>query len=63
MAERFQSMQQRRREFGRGGGSGGGGRYRDNDNSNQFFGLGSFNSRGGSHGRDRDKLPKMNSGI
>ncbi len=64
MAERFHAMQERKREFG-GGGGGGRNRYgnRDNDGGGRFFGLGSINSRGGQNGgRDREKLPVMNSG-
>lgn len=59
MAERFHGMQERKREFG-----GGRSRYgnRDNDDGGRFFGLGSMNTRGGQHGRDRAKPPVMNSG-
>jgi hypothetical protein len=59
MAERFQGMQERKREFG-----GGRNRYgnRDNDGGGRFFGLGSINPRGGQNGRDREKPPVMNSG-
>jgi hypothetical protein len=62
MAERFKAMQERKREFGGGGGRN---RYgnRDNDGGGRFFGLGSINSRGSQNGRDREKLPVMNSGI
>ncbi|CAF0728009.1 unnamed protein product [Rotaria sp. Silwood1] len=59
MAERFQTMQERKREF-----TGGRNRFgnRDNDGDGRFFGLGSLNSRGNQNGRDREKLPVMNSG-
>jgi hypothetical protein len=61
MAERFHSMQERKREFG-----GGRNRYGNRDNGGgggRFFGLGSLNSRPGQNGRDREKPPVMNSGI
>ncbi|CAM2702774.1 unnamed protein product [Rotaria socialis] len=59
MAERFKTMQDRKRDF-----PGARNRYgnRDNDGEGRFFGLGSFNSRGGRNGRDREKPPVMNSG-
>ncbi|CAF1252655.1 unnamed protein product [Adineta steineri] len=59
MADRFKAMQDRKREFG-----GGQNRFgnRDNGGGGRFFGLGSINPRGGHNGRDRDKLPSMNSG-
>ncbi|CAF3836647.1 unnamed protein product [Rotaria magnacalcarata] len=59
MAERFKTMQDRKRDF-----PGARNRYgnRDNDGEGRFFGLGSFNSRGGRNERDREKPPVMNSG-
>ena len=63
MAERFHAMQDRKREFGGGGGSHSRYGNRNNDGSGRFFGLGSINSRGNHNGRDREKLPTMNSGI
>ncbi|CAF4800449.1 unnamed protein product, partial [Rotaria sp. Silwood2] len=60
MAERFQTMQERKREF-----NGGRNHYgnRGNDGDGRFFGLGSINPRGNQNGRDREKPPVMNSGI
>lgn len=59
MAERFQSMQQRKREL-----NGGRNRYgnRDNGGNGRFFGLGSTNSGGARNGRNYEKPPVMNSG-
>ncbi|CAF3871017.1 unnamed protein product [Rotaria sp. Silwood2] len=59
MAERFQTMQERKREF-----NGGRNHYgnRGNDGDGRFFGLGSINPRGNQNGRDREKPPVMNSG-
>ncbi len=61
MAERFQAIQERKREFD---GSHNRDGNRDNDGGGRFFGLnGSINSRGDHNGRDREKLSVMNSGI
>lgn len=58
MAQRFQAMQERKREL-----NGGRNRYgnRDNENTGRFFGLGSIGSKPGYNGRDREKMPAMNS--
>ncbi|CAF1010228.1 unnamed protein product [Rotaria sordida] len=59
MAERFQTMQERKREF-----TGGRNRYgnRGNDGDGRLFGFGSMNSQGNHNGRDRERPPAMNSG-